>query len=1273
MTLETTSVRRTARARRALLLVALAGAARAPLPGVGGAPTNATAVGRRSLARRTGTYGGCASRRAPPGPPPLPALATATYAAAFPGGGDVTAFVEAVTGLRVGEAAASPSRAKVQALRGAGLAPAGGEEDGAAASRGQGQVVAVRTSFPHTAGKLASWDASLPRAVVVLRNPLHAIPAYFDRVYETRNHLPTGHAARPAYADDARAVWVRWRGEQLQSQIALYRRFVSFWMEKYLADEGARVYFAYEDLVAEASGPGEAERLRRFLEKGLAASAMDWVMGEMEARVARGGAGVGPDHPLFPFLHRGLSPAELIDEVIRTTTASVAPAEEVPCLWQETVRPAGGPDGRGDWSPAARPLEPPDLAALQTMLLELMNRWSRHQRLLGILSRYHRDVSRAYLAATGQLDAALQEREVRDDGGATRDHDGESRRRRLSVALSDGGCKIAWPQPVEGQIQTSYAASYPGCGARMSWNLIEALTGLWTGDDWDNNSRGKRVVSVKTHYPHDAGKLVSWDHEIQRALVVIRNPINAIPSFFNHIYEIKHKLPIHSQRAPVDAWIEWRDRLAGGQIEKFGAFVDYWMERFDRLNGDRIVLSYEMLTDDRDGPREALRMRDFFARSVGVEPVDAALTPCIWKAVVKYKAAQAAAAAADGPPERRPGDGRRRLDPNHHDSQRSGPTERPYTRELLEAMSDMISHLIEKWGPRHKRLGHILGGYLEDIISNKVAIENQSPPGHDLQPLPAKTFHIVQVSSPHAKTVLNNLLVGLFDPDADYKKSSIVSITHDFDLLSLYKKERPKYDEVFFVLPLGTDSRSNADKEMCQYNNVLCIEHKELLYDNPLERQAVVNNLSDKFQTRFESFFGPNSLDLQKRQSSLNRLEAMDNAIASVKGQHPGVTDENHNAGTFRGRLYYCGGPKQNVHAGDFKYSTFGLFLVKSLFPDFEGSNIEIQADNKLLNPATPLTKDTLKDATGNDLVIVHSHQHCEVAVKDFPGLQLHINPECYDIHPNHVDNHNGQFTLDYLPPGEKSFILGLHQDTSRSLQVPFCAMRLWYLYTTRQLTDLKRIFDPLFKPKNTREHFLLYSNSRFIGYREKAARALSEIGTIHTAGVCQGFHEAFPSVSGPLSHISNPTKCVPFDHNQRPSSIQPISHQLGTGQTRNNIELFSHYRYVLIMESANVSGFVSENILHAFLSGAVPVYFGSRFVFEIFNPKAFIYFDLDKPQQALSQIQYYEQNPAEYEKMLNEPILAHGQETIENFFSWDDIVGNGRLKYRIRDMMGLG
>lgn len=107
-------------------------------------------------------------------------------------------------------------------------------------------------------------------------------------------------------------------------------------------------------------------------------------------------------------------------------------------------------------------------------------------------------------------------------------------------------------------------------------------------------------------------------------------------------------------------------------------------------------------------------------------------------------------------------------------------------------------------------------------------------------------------------------------------------------------------------------------------------------------------------------------------------------------------------------------------------------------------------------------------------------------------------------------------------------------------------------------------------------------------------------------------------------------------------------------------------------MENTDAPGYVSEKILHAFLAGTIPIYFGSRLVFDIFNAKAFIFFDLDAPQQALSQIQFYEQNPARYDEMLNAPILAHGEETIEKYFSWDETVGSGVLKSRIRKMMGL-
>eukprot|EP00985_Skeletonema_marinoi_P030889 scaffold34535_cov128-Skeletonema_marinoi.AAC.2 len=44
-------------------------------------------------------------------------------------------------------------------------------------------------------------------------------------------------------------------------------------------------------------------------------------------------------------------------------------------------------------------------------------------------------------------------------------------RRQLSEALPNGGCKLTWPKKPEPGTPITYAASYPGCGARMTWNL----------------------------------------------------------------------------------------------------------------------------------------------------------------------------------------------------------------------------------------------------------------------------------------------------------------------------------------------------------------------------------------------------------------------------------------------------------------------------------------------------------------------------------------------------------------------------------------------------------------------------------------------------------------------------------------------------------------------------------------------------------------------------------------------------------------------------------
>ncbi len=324
-------------------------------------------------------------------------------------------------------------------------------------------------------------------------------------------------------------------------------------------------------------------------------------------------------------------------------------------------------------------------------------------------------------------------------------------------------------------------------------------------------------------------------------------------------------------------WIEWRDRSAMSQINKFAKFVDYWMNRFDDMNDDRIFISYETLIDDNEGPQEAIRLNNFLTRSEGVHPIASESVPCVWRAVVKYKE------QVKTPNQTLKDEKRRRLDPAHHDSQRSGPTERPYTREMLESMSNMLVDLIQKWGDRHLRLRTTLERYQQEVHAAYLKIVNQSSETNSIEQ-PTKTFHIFQASLPHTgSTILNNILVGLFDPTAAYKKSSLITITHEVGLLELYQRERHNFDEIFFVATIkGVDTNTHIDKELCKYDNVLCIDSEDLTYTSRDELSAMVNNVANKFQSRFQYFFGLESLDESKRVAAVKRLEALDIATAVV-------------------------------------------------------------------------------------------------------------------------------------------------------------------------------------------------------------------------------------------------------------------------------------------------------------------------------------------------------------------------------------------------------
>jgi len=215
-------------------------------------------------------------------------------------------------------------------------------------------------------------------------------------------------------------------------------------------------------------------------------------------------------------------------------------------------------------------------------------------------------------------------------------------RRELSVALPHGGCLVTYAKLTETPITQTWQASFPGSGSRMTWSLVEALTGIRTNDDYDSHERGyENVVAVKTHYPVKNAKRRYWelDKLFGRAMVILRNPINAIPSYFNLQYEHLNHLPNHSTRGPNEDWLQYRDHPGYGvsaQLVNYEKFVEYWMEKYaDRRN--LFLASYEDLTDDYLGPVVATGIARFLGESEGVDPIAPESIPCVWMTIVNYK------------------------------------------------------------------------------------------------------------------------------------------------------------------------------------------------------------------------------------------------------------------------------------------------------------------------------------------------------------------------------------------------------------------------------------------------------------------------------------------------------------------------------------------------------------------------------------------------------------------------------------------------------------
>lgn len=259
------------------------------------------------------------------------------------------------------------------------------------------------------------------------------------------------------------------------------------------------------------------------------------------------------------------------------------------------------------------------------------------------------------------------------------------------------------------------------------------------------------------------------------------------------------------------------------------------------------------------------------------------------------------------------------------------------------------------------------------------------------------------------------------------------------------------------------------------------------------------------------------------------------------------------------------------------------------------------------------------KKSHRDDILLFGMHGPGANAIHHFKGKVLILNGES-DIHTENFNKNTF-----YLGPTKK--------ESTHRIQFYYAS---WSAFIANNSFTRKSVFS------NRPPRFLRYINSNCVRHRERAFDAIIQhvqARSVHSVAMAGG-------------------RC----HGSHPELRQKTS-----GGWRENFAP-SDFRFALAMENKKSTGYVTEKIVTAFFSGAIPIYWGTEEVYKLFNRDAFIYYDIDNPKHALDKIFHLEVNATAYAKMKAQPMLAKG--ALKNYFSLSDDIGGGRLKWRIRDMV---
>ena len=97
---------------------------------------------------------------------------------------------------------------------------------------------------------------------------------------------------------------------------------------------------------------------------------------------------------------------------------------------------------------------------------------------------------------------------------ATRDGDNTSR----ALSTWDGAaCEWEPGEPITGDVFSTFIVGFPGSGKRLAWQLMEALSGAVSGDDWNHSLNNYNVAFMKGSFPQHESSVWLWGSEMDQS------------------------------------------------------------------------------------------------------------------------------------------------------------------------------------------------------------------------------------------------------------------------------------------------------------------------------------------------------------------------------------------------------------------------------------------------------------------------------------------------------------------------------------------------------------------------------------------------------------------------------------------------------------------------------------------------------------------------------------------------------------------------------------